>query len=104
MSKNYEKYTLEELISDSDFIQWSKYPTDETNLFWQNIASKNSAVSEIIHTAQAIVQSLSIAVKYNAPTSDIPVIWSEIAEDINPQQPPYFNIRWKQWVAAASVL
>ena len=104
MSKNYEKYTIEELITDSDFIQWAKYPTVESDIFWQTIATDSPVQADVIQKARMAVQALAIASKQNADTSEIPVIWSEIEQDLNQPKSWYVPIQWKQWAAAASIL
>ncbi len=103
MSKKYEKYTIGELITDPDFIQWSKYPTDESDLFWQSIAEANPEQSTIIFKARSAVKTLIIAAKQNVPLSEIPTIWSEIEENIIQQTPWYLGIHWKHWTVAATI-
>jgi transmembrane sensor len=105
MTKNYEKYTLEELITDEDFIRWVKYPTDESEQFFQTLIKNTPSQARLIHTARVAVQQLAIASKLEAPASEIPGIWTDIEDNLaQTQARAGLQISWKYWVAAASIV
>ena len=106
MTKNYEKYTLEELITDEDFIRWVKYPTEESEQFFQALIENTPSQAKLIHTARLAVQQLAIASKHDAPVSEIPVIWTDIEDRLTQAQAPRagLQISWKYWAAAASII
>lgn len=105
MSKQYEKYTIEDFITDDDFIQWAKYPTDESDMFWQTVIKNQPEQSSIIHKAKLVVQQLAIASKKTAPTDEIPIIWAEIKADIYQKpQVMLLGFDWKKWAFAATIL
>ncbi|MFD2522432.1 FecR family protein [Emticicia soli] len=106
MAKNYEKYTLEELITDEDFICWVKYPTQELDEFFQTLIKNNPSQAKLIHTAKLAVQQLAIASKQDAPANEIPVIWTDIEETLTQAPAPRAGLRisWKYLTAAAAVI
>lgn len=106
MTKNYEKYTLEEFITDEDFIRWVKYPTEESERFFQALIKNTPSQAKLIHTARLAVQQLAIAGKQDAPVNEVPVIWTDIEDKIAQVQPVRtgLQISWKYWAAAASIV
>src|SRR6218665_3617120 len=106
MTKNYETYTLEEFITDEDFIRWVKYPTTESESFFHALIENTPSQAKRIHTAKLAVQQLAIASKQEAPTNEIPVIWTDIEDNLAQAPSPRTGLRvsWKYWAAAASVV
>jgi len=105
MAKSYTDFTLEEFITDDYFIQWSKYPTTESDDFWQDFMDANPTKVTVVRHAHSMVQQLAIVSKQDAPASEIPIIWSDIEEDlIGEATTRSFQIGWKKWVAAASIV
>lgn len=105
MSKNYEKYTIEDFITDDDFIQWVKYPTPETTRFWDAIVEDKPALLPIIQKAKLAVQQLTIVAKQAIQTDEIPIIWSEIEGDISQDgKIRLLDFALKKWAVAASIL
>ncbi|HEX5170044.1 MAG TPA: FecR domain-containing protein [Cyclobacteriaceae bacterium] len=39
--KNYKDYSVDDFITDDNFIRWVQFPSDETNLFWSEFTAKN---------------------------------------------------------------
>ena len=105
MSKKHEKYTIEDFITDDDFINWVKYPTDHSDNFWHSLINREPSISDVIQKAKLAVQQLIIVAKQNAPKQEIPSIWEEIEENIT-IKPRYIfsNLNFKRWVVAASIL
>ena len=105
MSKKYEKYTIEQFITDDDFIQWAKYPTEETDNFWHTLIRNEPSQSSIIQKAKLTVQQLALVSKQTVLTDEIPVIWTGIEEEINVKSRfIYLGFTWEKWVVAASIL
>ncbi len=106
MAQNYEKYTLEEFITDEDFIRWVKYPTEESEHFYQALIKNTPSQAKLIHTARLAVQQLAIAGKQDAPVNEVPIIWTDIEVKLTQVQPTRTGLRisWKYWAAAASVV
>lgn len=105
MSKKYETYTIENFISDDDFIRWVKYPTEESDFFWRSFIEVEPHKLIAIQQARLAVQQLIIATKKNAPVDEVSKIWTEINEDLKEKNETLFiTFNWKYWVAAASVL
>lgn len=105
--KAYVNYQLEDFITDDDFIQWVKYPTEESDVFWQAFIENEPAQAAIIHKARYAIQQLALVAKQNSPTDEIPVIWTDIEGDLNNQNQRILNsvlVGWRAWVAAASLL
>jgi ferric-dicitrate binding protein FerR (iron transport regulator) len=105
MSKEYGKYTIEDFIIDDDFIQWAKYPTDETDNFWHTFIKNEPSQSSTIQKAKLAVQQLAIAAQHTAPADEIPVIWNEIEGNLGEKPKNIFGrFAWKNWAVAASIL
>lgn len=104
MSKKYEKYTIEDFITDDDFIQWAKYPTEESDNFWQTFIKNEPTQAVSVQNAKIAIKQLAIASKQNIPLDEIPQIWNEIEEDLSEKSKTIsLNFNWKYWTAAASL-
>lgn len=105
MSKQYEKYTLEEFITDDDFIQWAKYPTEELDIFWHSFIKREPQKATIVLNARTAVQHLAIVSKQNTPPNEAAIILTEIEDGwIEKSKTVLFPPNWKHWAMAASVL
>lgn len=90
---------------DDDFIQWAKYPTDESDIFWNTLIENIPSQTPTISKAKLAVQQLAVAAKQIAPTDEIPVIWTEIEGDMSKNPKVIFwGFDWKNWAVAASIL
>ncbi len=107
MTKSYENYTLEEFITDDDFIQWAKYPTPAADVFWQNYLEKYPEQSRVVHHARSAVQQLALVSCQKAPVEETPGIWMTIEENLNDTSKRIYigvNSYWRYIAAAACVL
>jgi hypothetical protein len=105
MSKNYEKYTLEDFVIDDDFIQWVKYPTPENDRYWDEIIKANPSLLPVIQKSKLAVLQLVTVSKQSAPKDEIPIIWNDIETDINQESKNKpWQFTWKNWAFAASIL
>lgn len=105
--KAYRNYQLEEFIIDEDFIQWVKYPTEESEGFWQAFMRNEPDRAATVRKARYAVQQLALVSKQNAPTGEIPIIWTDIEGGLDKQRKRIFSrvqMNWRLWMAAASVL
>lgn len=53
-------YSLEDFLTDTDFIRWVKSPDDESNAFWNAYISRNSHQSETIRRARRIILQFEV--------------------------------------------
>ncbi|TAG22303.1 MAG: FecR family protein [Cytophagia bacterium] len=107
MSKLYSNYTVEEFIIDDDFIRWVKYPTEESDSFWQSFLNNQPAQTSTVRQARLAVQQLVIASKQAISTGEIPVIWTDIETHLKDQSQHgkrSLSIHWSKLAAAASVI
>ena len=105
--KAYKNYQLEDFIIDEDFIQWVKYPTEESEAFWQAFMENEPAQAATVRKARYAVQQLALVSRQNAPNGEIPIIWTDIEGDLNAQNKRIFSsvqLDWRAWIAAASLL
>lgn len=65
--KAYRNYQLEDFIIDEDFIQWVKYPTEESEAFWQAFMENEPAWAATVRKARYAVQQLALVSRQNAP-------------------------------------
>jgi transmembrane sensor len=104
MSKKYGKYTIEDFIADDDFIQWAKFPTEESDIFWQTYIKNEPTQALSVQKAKIAVQQLAIVAKQNVPQGEEPVIWNEIEDGLPKNNKTFFfALNWKQWSLAASI-
>ncbi len=102
---DYEKYKIEDFITDDEFIQWAKYPTDERDNFWHTYIKNQPAQSLTIQKAKIAVQHLALVAKQTAPIDEIPVIWTAIEDDLNDKSKSIkWRFLWKKWAIAASII
>ncbi len=103
MNKSYENITLEALILDDYFIDWVKYPTEESNLFWGEFRNQNLVNQKLIVNARLAVESLIIASKPHLDETDKPSIWTNLQPQIEVESETKLKF-WIRWSAAASIL
>jgi len=107
MNNSYASYTIEDFIADDYFIQWVKNPTSDSEAYWTDVLAKYPHLNENIHRAKMGVEQLSVAAKHDVPVQETPLIWSQIAEEL--EEPPrriFDNVLlfWKPTLAAASAV
>ncbi len=107
MVKSYESYQLEDFITDDDFIQWAKYPNEASDSFWRAFMEKEPAKVAMVLQAQLAVQQLALVSKQNTSKSEIPVIWTDLTDDLDTPPKRIFGIvpmRWSYQMAAAFII
>lgn len=101
MPKPYQTYTFDELVTDSDFIEWVKYPTPDLEAFWRAFLDNHPEKSTLIAQARVAVEVLTQASKQDIPQAEVPLIWSTIEPRTYERIRPIGNWRW---VVAASIV
>lgn len=105
MLNKYSAFTLKDFIIDDSFIMWAKYPTKDTDLFWNAFMAEYPHQASNVINAKNAVLALVLASKHSISNKDAPEIWIDVTKDIELQsnlKSIVFN--WKLWVAAASVV
>jgi transmembrane sensor len=102
MSK-YEKYSIEDFLSDGLFQDWVVSPTAEKDLYWHNISVKFPELSETINEAKNIAEALHNQPQNHPTEPQIKRIWQQIKVKTHITSPftQFFNY---QWFSAASVI
>jgi transmembrane sensor len=59
-------YSVEDLLSDREFVEWVNNPTQESNMYWENLIS-NHPEKETFLKAQKIVSSIKFKEANNDP-------------------------------------
>lgn len=72
-------YTLEDFLTDTDFIRWVKSPDDESNAFWNAYISKNIHQSETLQRARRIVLQFEIKDIKISPNTYLE-LWEKITQ------------------------
>lgn len=105
MSHKYSVFTLEDFITDDSFIAWAKYPTQESDLFWNAFIAENPQQATIVTNAKNAVLALVEASRHSNSKKDAPEIWIDVNEGLEFQSNlKSIAVNWKQWAAAASII
>lgn len=107
MFKKFAGYSVEDFVKEEKFINWVKFSDPEEDLFWNEFLKMYPAQQDILDQARQIVKQLAVASQMPFNQEDVQDIWGEIEsslmdEPINSK--PVFQLGWKKWVAAASVI
>lgn len=54
----YEKYKIEDFLSDPEFKNWVLHPTESSQLFWKNWMESHSDQKKVIQSAREIILTL----------------------------------------------
>lgn len=106
MSKSYTDFTLEDFITDDYFIEWAKYPTQESDEFWLVFIENEPHKARIVQQAKWAVQQLAIVGKQKVSINEIPIIWNNIEDNLDTKSKKisrFFRFGWGLWAAAASI-
>jgi transmembrane sensor len=79
---NYTVYSVEDFVTDEDFVQWVKNPTAESNAFWSAWLSKNPTREAAVKEARQIVLMLNFK-ETRAPEGKFLEIWEKISDSDN---------------------
>lgn len=103
-------YTLEDFLTDTDFIRWVKSPDAESNAYWNAYISKNSHQSETTQRARRIILQFEIKDIKISPSTYLE-LWENITHatthnQINLQRDPVKTTSRSAWYfkVAASVI
>lgn len=111
---NHETATAAELAADHDFIQWVKYPTQESTLYWSQFAEQYPDKAQEMVEARRLVLLLSQEqADDHSFDEEAQLVWEQLQEamqqdrDRGPDGGRVFSI-WgyplKTWLSAAAVI
>lgn len=106
MNDLYNKYSVEDLITDEHFIDWVLNPTKEKDVRWNEWMSKDPEFKSRVYEAKMTVQNLTFD---KIDTKDIaPALWDRIQVDLtgNDSKKMARNkiVRWIGLAAAAAAV
>jgi len=107
--KDYQAYTLTELLLDEDFIRWVQEQRPADNAFWENWLADHPGMKSMIMEARRIVESVDIHERY-IPKEEIQQETARLLKAIGaaPAQPPTPTITRpflrRLWLAAAVII
>ncbi|MBD1395683.1 FecR domain-containing protein [Pontibacter sp. JH31] len=103
-----------DFAADHDFIQWVKYPTSESNIYWKNFMMAHPEKEETIAEARQLVQLLSQEdADEEAYDRDMQLVWQKLAEarhsdtGLQPETGKVISLRsfWQErtWLSVAAI-
>jgi transmembrane sensor len=112
----YSQYSIENFVTDEDFIRWVKYPDEINNAFWNSWISQHPHKRANVYKAREIILLLDI--RENLPDEGkFLETWERIAEQTDDKQDPSMisflspqyhfkqrKIRWYHSFAATLVI
>lgn len=79
MHKDYLKYTADQLLDDSFFIQSELHPTEESLGFWNKLQEKDAALSEEIRNARLFLKTILIETRLTSLSDkEVNALWQRI--------------------------
>ena len=75
--KNYQVYSEDDFIMDSDFQSWAKYPTPESEAFWNNFLKTNPHKRHEVESARTMLKVIEF--KENLLPTEKEAMWNEVA-------------------------
>ncbi|PKV76096.1 FecR family protein [Pontibacter ramchanderi] len=111
---NHETATATELAADHDFIQWIKYPTQESTLYWTQFAAQHPDKAPQLAEARRLVLLLSQEqAEDRSCDEDAALVWAHLQDAVRQDRErgaaggPVFAL-WgysrKTWLSAAAVI
>ncbi|CAL1520796.1 FecR domain-containing protein [Chitinophaga sp. MM2321] len=103
--KDYDRYNTNDFITDGYFLQWVRFPDEESNAFWQAWISTHQHQQQQIDNARAFLRQLYFVENLPAPDM-VQASLKRSLERISVMEavPEKGNIRKIWWWAAAAVL
>ncbi|MDO6388819.1 FecR domain-containing protein [Pontibacter sp. BT731] len=106
--------TAAELAADHDFIQWVKYPTRESTMYWSQFAEQYPEKAQEMAEARRLVLLLSQEqAEDHSSDEDADLVWEQLQEAIQQDREhgrddgPVFSL-WgytrRTWLSAAAVI
>lgn len=79
MHKDYLKYTVDQLLDDSFFIQSELHPTEESLKFWNDLQEKDAALSGEIQNARLFLKTLLMETRSTSLSDkEVDALWQRI--------------------------
>lgn len=103
MQQKYSTYTEEQLLQDSNFINWVKHHNKADDIFWNELISSNPTNLKDIESA-ALKLSILLSADSTDEVGNLKVeIWNAISKSVNNADPKVKPLFYK-WLAAASII
>ena len=58
MTKNYTRYTADQLLNDDFFLESELHPTPESQLFWNQLEKENESLVNELQIARTCLNTL----------------------------------------------
>jgi transmembrane sensor len=95
----YQKYNIEDFLSDKSFQKWVSKPAPETDLNWQNLLTQYPELTQTVHEAKLILVTIQNQEPIHPSQNQVQKIWKNINTI-----PLHRHITNYRWLAAASVV
>ena len=105
MEDKYKDYSATDLAEDYHFVQWVKYPNDDTIQRWNYWLQQNPQMRSTLNEARALVKSVELP-PYPGLSNSVEHVWNRITattatEEIPAEIIPLSSRRtWLRWAAA----
>ena len=100
--EKYSKYNIEDLTTDSGFINWVLYPDETSDKFWNDVIEKYPSQKEKIEKAAFLIHSMK-AKNPSVPQERIEIMWNNIRLKSTNQTRLKF-LRYMRWAAVLVIL
>lgn len=97
---HYEKYDIDDFVSDDFFCSWVLNPDEQKNIFWNNFKNTGSENKAKIEAAKKIVLQLNKTTSAALPEGLLGDTWSKINSETQPRSA---KINWFKYAAAAAI-
>ena len=82
MNDRYSTYSIEDLISDEQFIDWVLHPSSDKDLVWEKWMQLHPEFKSKVEEAKSLVQNISFDKIETSGISD--KLWQRIEDEIQP--------------------
>ena len=99
--KNYQLYSEDDFIMDSYFQNWAKYPTPESESFWNNFLNANPHKRHEVESARTILKFIEF--KQNLLPAEKEEIWHGVASAMQKEKSGRLVVMRKNGKASAKL-
>ncbi len=100
--QKYSKYSIEDLTTDSGFINWVLHPNETSDKFWNGVIKKYPSQKKKIEEAAYLINSIK-AKNPSVPQERIEIMWNNIRLKSSNQTRLKFH-RYMRWAAVLVIL
>ena len=102
--KDYQYFSVKDLVLDEDFQSWVHRPTDESDLFWKKFLSRHPDKAIAVAEASDLVMQLNMP-GYSFSQDEETALWHRIHQGGQPEMPVFSRtVHRYWWYRAASVV